>query len=151
MPLADPEERLWQLVEASFVLDELDEESQRRHRLLLDRDVRHVFRVLADLGAVEVTGVERVTDAYGSPVERGTLPHDPVAHTYTSAGTKTVTLTVGESTATEQVTVAEPEPLRALLAKAGHATDFKALTETLREQKAAARRAAHEHFAKFGL
>ena len=35
----------------------------------------------------------------------------------------------------------EPEPLRALLAKAGHAADFKALTETLREQKAAARRA----------
>ena len=35
----------------------------------------------------------------------------------------------------------EPEPLRALLAKAGHAADFKALAETLREQKAAARRA----------
>ena len=35
----------------------------------------------------------------------------------------------------------EPEPLRALLAKAGHAHDFKALAETLRERKAAARRA----------
>jgi glutamate-ammonia-ligase adenylyltransferase len=35
----------------------------------------------------------------------------------------------------------EPEPLRALLAKAGHAADFKTLAETLREQKAAARRA----------
>jgi glutamate-ammonia-ligase adenylyltransferase len=35
----------------------------------------------------------------------------------------------------------EPEPLRALLAKAGHAADFKALAEALREQKAAARRA----------
>ena len=35
----------------------------------------------------------------------------------------------------------EPEPLRALLAKAGHAPDFKALVETLRERKAAARRA----------
>ena len=35
----------------------------------------------------------------------------------------------------------EPEPLRALLAKAGHAEDFKALAEALRECKAAARRA----------
>ena len=35
----------------------------------------------------------------------------------------------------------EPEPLRALLAKAGHAADFKALAEALRELKAAARRA----------
>jgi glutamate-ammonia-ligase adenylyltransferase len=35
----------------------------------------------------------------------------------------------------------EPLPLRALLAKAGHAADFKALAEALREQKAAARRA----------
>jgi glutamate-ammonia-ligase adenylyltransferase len=35
----------------------------------------------------------------------------------------------------------EPEPLRALLAKAGHAPDFKALAEALREYKAAARRA----------
>jgi glutamate-ammonia-ligase adenylyltransferase len=35
----------------------------------------------------------------------------------------------------------EPEPLKALLAKAGHAPDFKALAETLRERKAAARRA----------
>ena len=35
----------------------------------------------------------------------------------------------------------EPEPLRALLAKSGHAPDFKALSETLRERKAAARRA----------
>jgi glutamate-ammonia-ligase adenylyltransferase len=35
----------------------------------------------------------------------------------------------------------EPEPLRALLAKAGHAADFKALTDALRERKAAARRA----------
>ncbi|MGZ3343158.1 MAG: bifunctional [glutamine synthetase] adenylyltransferase/[glutamine synthetase]-adenylyl-L-tyrosine phosphorylase [Caulobacteraceae bacterium] len=34
----------------------------------------------------------------------------------------------------------EPEPLRALLAKAGHAADFKALAEVLRERKAAARR-----------
>ena len=29
----------------------------------------------------------------------------------------------------------EPEPLRALLAKAGHAADFKALAETLRERR----------------
>ena len=29
----------------------------------------------------------------------------------------------------------EPEPLRALLAKAGHAVDFKILAETLRERK----------------
>jgi glutamate-ammonia-ligase adenylyltransferase len=35
----------------------------------------------------------------------------------------------------------EPEPLKALLAKAGRAADFKALTEALRERKAAARRA----------
>ena len=35
----------------------------------------------------------------------------------------------------------EPEPLKALLAKAGHAAGFKALGETLREHKAAARRA----------
>jgi [glutamine synthetase] adenylyltransferase / [glutamine synthetase]-adenylyl-L-tyrosine phosphorylase len=35
----------------------------------------------------------------------------------------------------------EPEPLKALLAKAGSEPDFKALTEALRERKAAARRA----------
>jgi glutamate-ammonia-ligase adenylyltransferase len=35
----------------------------------------------------------------------------------------------------------EPEPLRALLAKAGQAPDFKALVEALRERKGAARRA----------
>src|SRR6202012_1697158 len=35
----------------------------------------------------------------------------------------------------------EPEPLRALLAKAGHARDFKALIETLKQRKAAARKA----------
>jgi glutamate-ammonia-ligase adenylyltransferase len=35
----------------------------------------------------------------------------------------------------------EPEPLRALLAKAGQAPDFKTLAEALREQKSAARRA----------
>jgi glutamate-ammonia-ligase adenylyltransferase len=35
----------------------------------------------------------------------------------------------------------EPEPLKALLAKAGHESDFKALAEALRERKAAARRA----------
>ena len=35
----------------------------------------------------------------------------------------------------------EPEPLKALLAKAGHESDFRALAEALREQKAAARRA----------
>ncbi len=35
----------------------------------------------------------------------------------------------------------EPEPLKALLAKAGHAADFKALSDALREHKAAARRA----------
>jgi glutamate-ammonia-ligase adenylyltransferase len=35
----------------------------------------------------------------------------------------------------------EPEPLKALLAKAGRAPDFKALAETLRARRAAARRA----------
>jgi glutamate-ammonia-ligase adenylyltransferase len=35
----------------------------------------------------------------------------------------------------------EPQSLRALLAKAGHAADFKALAEALRQRKAAARRA----------
>jgi glutamate-ammonia-ligase adenylyltransferase len=35
----------------------------------------------------------------------------------------------------------EPEALRALLAKAGHQPDFKALTEALKARKAAARRA----------
>ncbi|GAA1643567.1 hypothetical protein [Georgenia ruanii] len=71
VPLADLQERLWQLVEASFVLDDLEEEHLRGHRRLLDSDVRHICRALAELGAVEVTGVERTTDAYGLPVERG--------------------------------------------------------------------------------
>jgi glutamate-ammonia-ligase adenylyltransferase len=35
----------------------------------------------------------------------------------------------------------EPEALRALLAKAGHEPDFKTLTEVLKAQRAAARRA----------
>ena len=35
----------------------------------------------------------------------------------------------------------EPEPLRALLAKAGHAKSFEALTEALKARRAAARKA----------
>ncbi|MFD1504821.1 plasmid pRiA4b ORF-3 family protein [Georgenia yuyongxinii] len=71
VPLVDLQERLWQLVEASFVLDDLDEEGLRRHRDLLDRDVRSICQALADLRVVEVTDVVTTTDAYGFTVERG--------------------------------------------------------------------------------
>ncbi|KAE8765021.1 plasmid pRiA4b ORF-3 family protein [Georgenia thermotolerans] len=71
VPIAELQERLWQLIEVSFVLDDLGEEDMRRHRRLLDADVRHICRALADLGAVEVTGVEKATDAYGLAVEQG--------------------------------------------------------------------------------
>ena len=69
--LHELQERLWQLVEASFVLDDFDQEQLQRHRDVFDRDVRRICHALAKLGAVEVTGVERSTDAYGYRVEHG--------------------------------------------------------------------------------
>lgn len=71
VPLADLQERLWQLVGAAFVLDHLDEEELRRHRHLLDQNVRSICQVLADVGAVEITGVEATTDKYGITRESG--------------------------------------------------------------------------------
>lgn len=71
MPLGDLQERLWRLVEASFVLDDLDEEQLRRHRDVLDSDVRRICRALADLGAVEVTDVQTIPDVHGYERELG--------------------------------------------------------------------------------
>jgi hypothetical protein len=71
VPLAELSERLWQLVEASFVLDDLDAEQLRRHREHLDRDVRSICQTFADLGAVEVTDVQTVTSLHGHEQEHG--------------------------------------------------------------------------------
>ncbi|MPZ74642.1 MAG: hypothetical protein GEU74_15725 [Nitriliruptorales bacterium] len=71
VPLVELQERLWELVEATFVLDDLDAEQLRRHREHLDHDVRHVCNAFADLGAVVVTDVETVTTVYGHEQEHG--------------------------------------------------------------------------------
>ncbi len=69
--LAELSERLWQVVEASFVLDALDAEQLRRDREHLDRDLRRICQTFADLGAVEVTDVQTVTTVHGFEQEHG--------------------------------------------------------------------------------
>ncbi len=71
VPLVELQERLWQLVEASFDLDDFDSEQLRRHRDHLDRDVRLICQTFADLGAVEVSEVETVTSVHGHEQEHG--------------------------------------------------------------------------------
>lgn len=71
VPLDELSERLWQLVEASFVLDDLDTEQRRRHREHLDHDVRRICRTFAHLGAVEVSDVQTVTTIHGHEQEHG--------------------------------------------------------------------------------
>ncbi len=71
VPLVDLQDRLWQLVEASFVLDDLDSEQLRRHRDHLGRDVRRICQTFADLGAVEVTEVKTVTSVHGDEQQHG--------------------------------------------------------------------------------
>lgn len=71
VPLVELQERLWQLVDASFILDDLDRAGLQRHRDMLDRDVRRICRVLAGLGAVEVTDVETIRDVHGYEQEHG--------------------------------------------------------------------------------
>jgi hypothetical protein len=71
LPLTGLQGRLWQLVEASFVLDDLDAEQLRRHREHLDRDVRRICQTFADLGAVELTDVQTVTTIHGHEQEHG--------------------------------------------------------------------------------
>ena len=71
VPLAELSDRLWQLVESSFVLDDLDAEQLRRHRGHLDHDVRSICQTFADLGAVEITDVQAVTTIYGHTQEHG--------------------------------------------------------------------------------
>lgn len=71
VPVVELQERLWQLVEASFVLDDLDFEQLRRHRDHLDRDVRRICQTFADLGTVEVSEVGTVTSVHGLEQEHG--------------------------------------------------------------------------------
>jgi hypothetical protein len=63
--------RLWALIEASFILDDLDEAQRGRHRDHLDGDVRWLCAVFADLGALRVEGVETVTNEWGHERPRG--------------------------------------------------------------------------------
>lgn len=63
--------RLWSLVEASFDIDDLDDQQYARHRDHLAEDVRRICAVLAELGAVTVEGVETVTTLHGIPREHG--------------------------------------------------------------------------------
>jgi hypothetical protein len=71
VPIAELAERLWQLVEASFVLDDLDAEERRRHREHLEDDVRRICAAFAALGAIELTDVETVTTIHGFEREHG--------------------------------------------------------------------------------
>jgi hypothetical protein len=71
VPLAELSERLWQLIEASFVLDDLRAEQRRWHRERLEHDVRRICRTFADLGAITLTDVETVTTIHGVEQEHG--------------------------------------------------------------------------------
>jgi hypothetical protein len=50
---------------------DLDQEQRRRHRNVLDSDVRRICYALADLGAVEVTDTETIADDHGYQRELG--------------------------------------------------------------------------------
>lgn len=63
--------RLWSLVEASFDVDDLDDEQYARHREHLAGDVRQICAVLARLGALTVEGVQTVTTVHGTTREQG--------------------------------------------------------------------------------
>lgn len=63
--------RLWSLVEASFDLDDLDDQQYARHRDHLAGDVRGICVVLAELGAVTVEGLQTVTTTHGIARDQG--------------------------------------------------------------------------------
>jgi hypothetical protein len=73
VPIPEVHERLWRLVERSFVLDDLGEEQLDGHRRWLEHDVRRVCAALEELGAVTVTNVEAVRGEHGITDERGGL------------------------------------------------------------------------------
>jgi hypothetical protein len=71
--IAEVHERLWRLVERSFVLDDLNDEQLDRHRGWLEGDVRRICAALEELGAVTVTDVEVVRGEHGTTQRRGGL------------------------------------------------------------------------------
>jgi hypothetical protein len=70
-PITALDEGLWSLVEASFVLDDLDDRMLGLHRDQFERDVRRILGAFAGLGALTIGGVEMVPTDWGSERARG--------------------------------------------------------------------------------
>jgi hypothetical protein len=64
-PIETLGERMWYLVESSFVLTNLDDEALARHREQVARDVRRVVETLGAIGAATIEGVREERNDIG--------------------------------------------------------------------------------------